>query len=356
MPTIILSISTEVFYTKIAISENENIVYQYDIDHSKEEFIMIDNIMEQLPFRRDAIMNQLHQDIVDVKSIQYVVAEGGLLKPCESGVYEINKTMVGDLIDGVGGDDIINMGGLLAFTIANSLRIKSLVVDPASIDERSELASFYSHPITRKKSLFHAMINKYLSKKYAQFVNKNYEDLNIIFCHVSDRNVSVAAHKQGRVVDVNQAYMGFGPMGFFETGTMPVSNVLDMLLKKYYTKDEMLKLINRNATFFSYIGTNSYEEIKESSKNNNKTKIILDAMTYQIAKEITSHYASLDGKIDTIILSGKIFENKRFFKYLSKRIENLAPITSYTKDYSIEAMIHNVLQIIKENKELRTYG
>ena len=89
MPTIILCINTEVFCTKIAISEDEKIVYQCDIDHSKEDFVMIDNIMEQLPFRRDAIMNQLHYDVVDVKSIQYVVAEGGLLKPCETGVYEI---------------------------------------------------------------------------------------------------------------------------------------------------------------------------------------------------------------------------------------------------------------------------
>lgn len=355
MPTIILSISTEVFYTKIAISENENIVYQCNINHSKEEFIMIDNITEQLPFRRDAVMNQLHQDVVDIKSIQYVVAEGGLLKPCETGVYEIDKMMVGDLIDGVGGDDIINMAGLLAFTIANSLRIKSLVVDPASVDERSELASFYSHPITRKKSLFHAMINKYLSKKYAQSVNKNYEDMNIIFCHVGERNVSVAAHKKGRVVDVNQAYMGFGPMGFLETGTLPISNVVDMLFKKYYTKDEMLKLINRNATFFTYTGTNVYEEIMTSAKNNNKTKNILEVMAYQIAKEIASHYITLDSKIDAVILSGKIFEDKRFFKYLYKRVENMAPIVSYPEDYTFEAMIYNVLKIVNGEGKLKTY-
>lgn len=356
MSTSVLAISTEIFYTRIAVSKDENIVYQKDIDHSKEDFILFDSITEQLPFRRDAIMSQLRHDEIDVKTIQYVVAEGGLLMPCQSGVYDIDKTMIGDLIDGAGGDDVINMAGLLAFTIANTLRVKSLVVDPASVDERSELASFYAHPITRKKSLFHALIHKYLSNVYAKSVNKNYEDLNIVFCHVSDRNVSVAAHKKGRVVDVNQAYMGFGPMGFFETGTMPVSNVVDMLLKKHYTKDEMLKLINRNATFFSYIGTNSCDEIISSSKNNAKTKIILETMAYQISKEIASHYVSLDTKIDAIILSGKIFSNNRFFKYISNRIENLAPIISYPSDYTMEAMVYNVLQTVNGEKEIKTYG
>ena len=349
----ILAISTEVFYTRIAMSENENIVYQKDINHSKEEFILLDNIMEQLPHRRDAIMNQLRQDAVDIRSVQYVVAEGGLLKPCKTGVYEIDKNMVGDLIDGVGGDDVINMAGLLAFTIANMLRVRSFVVDPASVDERSEIASFFTHPVTRRKSLFHALVHKYLSNKYAGWLNKNYEDLNIIFCHVGDRNVSVAAHKKGRVVDVNQAYMGFGPMGFFETGTMPVSNVVDMMFKKHYTKEEMLKLINRNATFHHYVATNLCDEIM--LKNDNRTNTILDVMAYQISKEIASHYVSLDGKIDAIILSGKIFSDNRFFKYLSKRIENIAPIMSYPKDYTMDAMVYNVLQVVKGKCKIKTY-
>lgn len=356
MSTKILSIITEVCYTAIAISEDENIIYQYEIDHSKEDFLLLDNTIDQLPFRRDALMNQLRHDAVDVKSIQYVVAEGGLLKPCESGVYNIDKTMVGDLIDGVGGDDVMNLGGLLAFTIANTLRVKSFVVDPASVDERSELASFSSHPVTRKKSLFHALVNKYVSNKYAKSINKNYDDLNIIFCHVGNRNVSVAAHKNGRVVDVNQAYMGFGPMGFFETGTLPVSNVLDLLLKKHYTKDEMLKLLNKDATFSAYVGTNSYDKIIEMSKNNNKTKFILDVMAYQIAKEIASHYVTLDAKIDAVILSGKIFSNNRFFKYLSKQIENLAPVISYPKDYTFEALICNVLRIVNGEAPVKIYA
>ena len=80
-----------------------------------------------------------------------------------------------------------------------------------------------------------------------------------------------------------------------------------------------------------------------------------DLMSYQIAKEIASHYVTLEGKIDAIILSGKIFSDKRFFKYLSTRIEDIAPIASYPKDYTIEAMVYNVLQTIKGEKKVKTY-
>ena len=177
MSVVILSIYPEIYSTKIAVSEGENIVYRSDVNHSKEDFILFESVMEQMPFRRDAIMDQMRKDNVDIKSIQYVVAEGGLLRPCGEGVYSIDKTMVGDLIEGIGGDDIINIGGLLAFTIANTLRMKSFVVTPASLEERSDLAAFSPHPSIRKKSLFHAMINKYLSRQYAQSVKKNYENM-----------------------------------------------------------------------------------------------------------------------------------------------------------------------------------
>ncbi len=356
MATKILSIYPKLYSTKIAVSNDDDIFYQCEIEHPNEDIILLENILEQLPYRREAIMNQLCDDNVNIKDLQYVVAEGGLLRPCQSGVYSIDKNMVGDLIDGIAGDDIINIGGLLAFTIANSIRIKSLVIEPASVDERSELAAFTTHRSLRKKSLFHALIHKYISKRYASDVKKNYEDMNIIVCHVSERSVSIAAHKKGKVVDVNQAYMGFGPMGFYEVGTLPISAITDMLFKKCYSKDELLKLVNTNGTAFSYLGTNSFDEIIKLFENNDKkAKLMLEAMAYQICKEIASHYVSLDAQIDAIILSGDVFSSKRFFKYISKRIEKLAPLVSYPKDYTFEAMVFNVLQLEDKKVEIKTY-
>ena len=98
MKTTILSIAPELYSTKIAISENEKIIYESEIIHAPDELILCENTMEQMPLRRDAIMYHLRKDNVDIKSIQYITAEGGLLRPCKSGVYTIDKKMVGDLI------------------------------------------------------------------------------------------------------------------------------------------------------------------------------------------------------------------------------------------------------------------
>ena len=65
---------------------------------------------------------------------------------------------------------------------------------------------------------------------------------------------------------------------------------------------------------------------------------------------------TLDAKIDAVILSGKIFSNNRFFKYLSKQIENLAPVISYPKDYTFEALICNVLRIVNGEAPVKIYA
>lgn len=356
MSVSLLLICPDVSSTTIAVSEDDVIVYQSKIDHSKSDFILFDNIMEQLPHRRDAVIYQLRIDNVDVKKIKYVVSEGGLLKPCKSGVYYVDKIMVSDLIDEIAGSDIINMGGLLAFSVANILRIKSLVVDPASVDERSELAAFSPHPSIRKKSLFHAMIHKYLSKKYADSIGKNYDELNLILCHVNEKSVSVAAHKKSKIIDVNQAFMGFGPMGLCETGTIPSSALLDMLFIKHYSKNEMLNIVKNNVGLRNYLGINQLDDIISSYKDNKKTKLVLDVMAYQIAKEIASHYVTLDNEIDAIILSGKIFTVNRFLKYIYKRIEKLAPVIIFTEDYNMKALIFNVMDYLNNKKDFLFYG
>ena len=100
----------------------------------------------------------------------------------------------------------------------------------------------------------------------------------------------------------------------------------------------------------------SFDEIAAHYKDNNKkTKAFLEAMAYQIAKEIASHYITLEGKIDAIILSGKIFSLNRFFKYLSKRIESLANIECYPNDYTFEAMIYNVLRVVNGEIVIKKY-
>lgn len=356
MESSILLICVDVNMTKIALYRGKDFYYNKTINHAEDESFINDIFVDQIAYRRDAVLYALRRDSVNLKDIKFVVAEGGLLEPCSSGVYAINKIMIEDLIDGVGGNDVINLAGLVAFGVANMLGIKSLAVDPVSVDERSEVAKFAVHPLLRKKSLFHAMINKYLTQKYADSVKKSYEDLNIIMCHAGSRSVSVAAHDHGKVVDVNQAFMGFGPFGLSDSGTIPSANIAELCFKKHFTEQEIKNLFSSGAGFNYYLQTSSVDEISHLLNNGNKkAKQIVDACAYQISKDIVSHYVTLNSHIDVIILSGKFFSVNRFFKYISKRIETMAPVVVFDKEYEMEALIFNALKAINGEMEIINY-
>lgn len=352
-----LVVITDDLVTKIAVCEGENIIYQCDIIH-KDDSVTIDmSMVEQMAIRRNAVLSQLRNDGVNLAGIRYVIAEGGLLNPCVPGIYPINKAMVEDLLDGMNGIDVVNLGGLVAFGVANMLGVKSFVIDPASIDERSEVARFVSHPALRKKSLFHSMIHKYLGYHYSLSKHSDYKKLNLVICHVDDKTVSVAAHKEGSVVDVNQAYLGYGAFGLQQSGTIPTSNILSMVYFKHHTEQEIKDLIFHSGSFRYYLGTSSVDKISDMlSEGNKKAKQIVDACAYQISKEIASCLIPLDGKIDAVLLSGKIFSVNRFFKYISKRIESLAPVSVYTEDFRLKALIFNMLKYLRGEMDVIDYA
>ena len=65
-------------------------------------------------------------------------------------------------------------------------------------------------PLLPRISIFHALNHKAVGRRYAANCDANYEDLNLIICHLGG-GISVAAHRKGRAVDVNNALDGEGP-------------------------------------------------------------------------------------------------------------------------------------------------
>jgi len=156
-------------------------------------------------------MNELIERQIDLSLINAVVGRGGLVKPIESGIYPVNPRMKEDLINGVMGQHASNLGGLIADDIASSLPLATAyIVDPVVVDELDEVARISGHPLIARRSIFHALNQKAVARIYAASINKKYEELNLIIAHMGG-GVSVGAHREGRVIDVNNALDGDGP-------------------------------------------------------------------------------------------------------------------------------------------------
>ena len=341
--------------TKIGVFDDEKQVFDETLRHSSEEIARYSCIYEQFEFRKNLILDVLKEKGINISTLSAVVGRGGLLKPIEGGTYSVNEIMLQDLKVGILGQHASNLGGIIANEIAKGLNIPAFIVDPVVVDELEEVARISGIPEIERISIFHALNQKAVAKRYACEVNKKYEGVNVIVAHLGG-GISVGAHKAGRVIDVNNALDGEGPFSPERSGGLPVGDLVKLCFSGKYTYDEIKKKINGQGGFVAHYNTNDARAVSEAMREGDKkAEILLKAMAYQIAKEIGKCAAVLCGKVDAIILTGGIAYGKEIVELIKERVEFIAPMVVYPGEDELLALAEGGLRVLKGEEAAREY-
>jgi len=341
--------------TKIGVFEGEKPLLVETLRHTSEEIGRYPSIYSQFEFRKNVILNVLKNKKFDINELSAVVGRGGLLKSIEGGTYEVNDAMLEDLKVGIQGQHASNLGGIIANEIAKSLNIPAFIVDPVVVDEMEDVARLSGMPEIERKSIFHALNQKAVAKRYAKENGKKYEEVNVIVAHMGG-GVSVGAHKQGKVVDVNNALDGEGPFSPERSGGLPIGALIKMCFSGKYTIEEIKKKINGKGGFVAYLNTNDAREIENrASEGDREAKLVFEAMGYQTAKEIGKCAAVLSGKVDAIILTGGIAYSKTMVSYIEERVSFIAPVVVYPGEDELLALAMGALRVLKGEEEAKIY-
>ena len=352
----ILAINPGSTSTKIAIFEGNEQKFVKNIKHSTEELSGYATIADQYEFRRDVIISVLEAENIDLHSIDLVMGRGGLIKPLKSGVYRINELMKEHLKMGYNGQHACNLGGLIADSIAKFIGLKeAYIADPVIVDEMEEVARITGHPDFERKSIFHALNQKAIARMYAKDNGKKYEELNLIVCHMGG-GVSVGAHRQGRVIDVNQALDGEGPFSPERSGSLPMNQFLKACFSGKYTQEDMQKILVGKGGYVGYFGSNdAYAVEKAAIAGDPKAELLEEAFAYQVAKQIGENACVLKGKVDAIILTGGIAYGKPVVNRIKKYVEWIAPVAVYPGEDEMAAMALNANMILNKEIEIQEY-
>ena len=341
--------------TKIGVYEDDKEILVETLRHSAEEIGQYATIVDQFEFRKNVILNVLKEKNFDINTLSAVVGRGGLLKSIESGTYAVNDVMLQDLRVGVQGQHASNLGGIIANEIAKELNIPAFIVDPVVVDELDEVARVSGMPEIERISIFHALNQKAVAKRYANEVKKDYSELNLIVAHLGG-GISVGAHKAGRVVDVNNALDGEGPFSPERSGGLPVGDLVKLCFSGKYTEAEIKKMITGKGGIVAYLGTNDAKTVDERAAAGDKeAKLIFDAMGYQVAKEIGKCAAVLSGKVDAIILTGGIAYSKNLVSYIKERVEFISQVVVYPGEDEILALAEGGLRVLRGEETAREY-
>lgn len=341
--------------TKIGVFEDETLLFEETLRHSTEEIAQYASIVDQKDFRKEIITNLLKEKDFDINSLNMVVGRGGMLKPIPGGTYAVTDDLLEDLKIGKQGQHASNLGGILAREIGDSIGVPSFIVDPVVVDELCDIARYSGVPELPRTSVFHALNQKAVAKRYAKETGKAYDSLNLIVVHMGG-GVSVGAHENGRIIDVFNALDGDGAFSPERAGGAPVGALIKMCFSGQYTEKEIYKKFVGNGGFNAYLGTNDMRDVEKMVNDGDaKAKEIRDAFIFQVSKDMGSMAAVLKGKVDQIVVTGGIAYDKSVVAGLKERCEWIAPFTVYPGEDELLALVQGGLRVVNGEEEAKVY-
>ena len=342
--------------TKIAVYYNKECIFEENIKHSAEELAPYEKITDQFEFRKNAILQRLNGAKIEREKVRVIMGRGGLVYPIESGIYRINDQMKHDLVHSPVGEHASNLGGFIAEDLAKDFpNAEAFICDPVVTDEMTEIAHVAGHPAFTRRSVFHALNQKATARRHATAVGKKYEELNLIVVHLGG-GISIGAHQNGRVIDVNHAIGGEGPFSPERAGGVSVIDAVKLAYSGKYTEKEFTKMLIGNGGLCAHLGTNNAYEVEQRVKSGDqKAAMIYEAMAYQVAKFIGSMAVVLKGKVDGILITGGIAYDKWFVGKLREYSEWIGPFFIYPGENEMEALAMNGLRIIHGEVEVKEY-
>lgn len=341
--------------TKIGVFEDETLLFEETLRHSTEEIAQYASIVDQKDFRKQIILDLLEKKDFDIKSLQVIVGRGGMLKPIPGGTYAVSDALLEDLKIGKQGQHASNLGGILAREIADSIGVHSYIVDPVVVDELMPISRYSGVPELPRTSVFHALNQKAVAKRYAKEQGKPYDSFNLIVVHMGG-GVSVGAHEKGRVIDVFNALDGDGAFSPERAGAVPTGALIKMCFSGQYSEKEVYKKVVGNGGFNAYVGTNDMRDV-EKMVNDGDTKAaeVREAFIMQVAKDIGSMACVLKGKVDQIIVTGGIAYDKVVVAGLKERAEFIAPFTVYPGEDELLALTQGALRVMNGEEKAMEY-
>jgi butyrate kinase len=351
----ILAINPGSTSTKIAIYDDENLVYNKTIRHSTDVIQSFETVYEQYDFRKNAILDTLQEADLSIDSFDAIVGRGGMLNPIEGGTYLVNQKMLDYIKQAPRGEHASNLGCVIAKDLADRINVPSFIVDPVAVDEMEDIARYTGMPLIQRQSLFHALNQKAVALKASKELHKSYKEVNLIVAHLGG-GISVGVHKNGRVIDVNNALDGDGPMSPERSGGVPLGPLYKMAFSGKYTLKEIKRMNYGNGGLVAHLGTNDGLEIsKRIEAGDQKAKLMVEVMCYQIAKEIGSCATVLKGNVDAIVITGGLAFDEMIIQEISERVKFISRIMIFPGEDEMEALAFGALRVLRKEESYKEY-
>lgn len=337
--------------TKIAWFESETVSASETVRHSAELLARTSSVWEQLPMRLEAVRTWLG---ANPGRPDCVAAIGGLVRACEGGVYRVNERMLADARSNFQGEHASNLGCAMAEAIARETACPAFVVDPVSVDEFEPLARYSGHASIERKSLSHALNIHAVARRASGDLGLEIGESRFVVAHLGG-GISIAAVRSGRIIDVNDTSSD-GPFSPERTGGLPLQQFISLASAGTHTERELRRLVMGKGGWVSYLGTNLATDVEARiTRGDAKALEVVEAMAYQIAKEIGAMATVLSGRLDGIVLTGGLASYERLASRVHERIAGLSRVILYPGEDEMSSLALGALRVLRGEEREKEY-
>lgn len=342
---------------KAALYDDLNMIWSESAEYSQED---IDRYRESTEkeenFRFSNSLQMLEKHGNKISDLSAVVGRGGLLRPVTGGAWIISEEMVSDLRSCRYGRHASNFGGIIAKRISDKAgSIPAFIVDPVCVDEMSPVAHVSGIPDLPKRPIFHALNQKAVAYRVAKQMGRPLEECRFIVAHMGG-GVTVGAHSEGRVIDVNNGLAGYGPMSLERAGTVHAGDLVKRCFSGKFTEKEIERMLVGEAGVAGHLGTRDFRKIVASVQaGDEKAKLIVEALAYQIAAEIGSRAVNLYGKVDAVILTGGLANSTYLCDLIKERVSWISEVICVPGEDELRALAEGAYIVLSGEKEAHIY-
>ena len=341
--------------TKVSLFEDETSVFERKPFHEASVLLKFSHVNDQMPFRREVILDILKSEGVDPASIDAFVGRGGGAHSQPSGTIRIDRNLYDDTVKGLDGSEHpAKVGVMLAWTFAEAYGKAAFTLNATNVDEFCDCARLTGIKGVYRFSHAHCLNQKAVAAFHAEKLGRRYEACNFIVAHI-DGGITVGAHDRGKLVDSNLGADGEGAFSPTRIGSLSVLQVLNYL--ETHSADELRLRCTRSGGFVDFFGTSNSDTIHALvEKGDRKATLVWNTMIYQISKLIGEMAVVLCGKVDGILLTGGLIRFGDIVEGIKARCGFIAPISTYPGEMEQEALAIPVLKVLHGESVPHTYS
>jgi len=292
--------------------------------------------------------------------VDAVAARGGFLPRPEGklagGTYVVAEAQGGSIVVD---DDLVsalaqrpemahasNFSVPLAAELARRLEVPAFMTDPVVVDEFIPEAEVSGYAGITRRSTAHALSVREAARRAAQAVGRPLEDVNVVVAHLGG-GITIAAVRGGKIIDNTIALLGGGPFTPQRAGQLPTGGLIDLCYSGQFSREELIEALTKHGGLRSYLGEDRMDVIEQRIDNGDEqARLIVDAMIYQIAKEIAAMFVAAGCDVEAIVLTGGLARSARMRTELRRRVGRLAPVYVFEEPLEMAALAAGAVDVL----------